>query len=316
MNPSGPNRAFRFVISFLCLLPTAYSLLFSAAFAEEKRRVILINPFINLRTDWNSNTQGAGDPGNLAFRTLLGSTLRFDFPGGLGFLGHYQSQLLVTRDQRQNGSIHTGTLLFSYQALLTGFIDMIMPFGGAQVQYRVPTGLAGTSRLDNAFFAGVSMQHAPTRESVLYWGAQFDYFAPSDTTQANYGPSILAGYRQILGTTALVGVTDRLQVRMTNANSRPERWRNDLTFDLYYFPWPWLMLNPTAGLQYNSTGDFLTWMTGISVSTNLWFVRATPPAEGSRGPAAAIEYRNDLRQIQLDTSISPPGLGLPGDVSQ
>lgn len=304
----------RFLAALCGLLPAACCLAARPAAAEEPGRTILINPFFNLRTDWNSNAQGSADTGNLVFRSLLGSSLRFDFPGGTGILGHYHGQLLVTRDGLYNTSVHTGTLIISYRAPLGGFIDTVLPYGGLQVQYRQPTGpLAGPSRFDSLFLAGLGWQHAPTRSALLYMGAQFDYFVPRDNTQQNYGPSAFVGYRQVLGSTALVGVSGRALLRMANASGRPERWRSDLTFELSYFPWPWLLLNPSAGLQYSSNGDFLTWTAGVSVSTNLWFVRSTPPAEQSPSPTVAIEYRNDLRQILLDTSIVPPSLGLPGD---
>lgn len=300
-----------------CLLLSllAVSLAAPPAAADQTTRTILINPFFNLRTDFNSNAQGVNDPGNIVFRTLAGTSLRLDFPGGLGIIGHYQGQLLITRAGQFNTSVHSGTFVMSYRTPISGFIDTVMPYLGVQIQYREPTGvLAGTARFDSDAYAGLMAQHAPTTESVIYLGAHFDYFRPSDNRQMNYGPSMLAGYRQILGSTALVGVNNRLQYRLANNFGRTERWRDDMSFEVYYFPWPWLMLNPSAGLQYNSTGDFLTWTTGISVSTNLWFERSTP-ARPAAGPTRPLEYRDDLRQILLDTTLVPSSLGLPGDIA-
>jgi len=286
------------------------------AAAEEQSSTILLNPFFDLRTDWNSNVTGPSDSGNIVFRTIAGASLRIDLANGMGILGHYQGQILVTQASNNNTTIHTGTVMFSYRTPITGFIDTVMPYGGTQFQYRQPTGAqAGSPLFASDFFAGLCVQHAPTNESVIYMGAQFDDFVPSNTTQLNYGPNVFVGYRQVLGSTALVGVSDRAQYRMANQYGRMERWRNDMNFEVYYFPWPWLMLNPTAGLQYNSTGDSLTWTTGISVSTNLWFAHSQPAITASLDPARAIEYRDDLRQLLLDTVIIPNTLGLPGEIT-
>ena len=249
------------------------------------RERIIIRPVGRISLDYESNVNRAttGGTADVVGKVSAGATTFFTTSTNLQIVLQYQAQLWrYVAAAPNNALINVGTVLTSYPVGLPLFRgrSSISPYVAAQYIGKVTMAPGGSNRSDWNLLAGANFSGEIGQEDILIGGYQFDTLLAEVELTRYTAHALNAAYYHAFGTTALAGLSYRIQRRAPFDSRVDTLWRHTLGGSVQVFPWSWLGLELNASYNYDAAStaaNSLGYVTvGGSVSSNLRFDWAEP----------------------------------------